>query len=211
MPIQALTLEEITSLIKPAASRGIQEIVLHHSWSPTTQQYRGLATWEAIRNYHMTERGWSDIGYHFGVGPDGSLWELRDYRKSGAHVLNRNQHTIGICMIGNFDSEDPTRSLAAAAHIVRVLLKRFGLTTSAIRFHSEFQDKTCPGTRVSLAAFRKEVAGTATPATPPKPAKTVAVKIIDHLTGKVVQTLQMVPEGDHVGDQGKLYVRVTPV
>jgi len=163
MPIKQMSLAQIKDFIKPPAPRGIEEVVLHHTWSPTIAQYRGQATWEGIRNYHVNENGWSDIGYHFGVGGESRerlLWKLRPVTKSGAHVLNRNQHTIGVGMIGNFDVEDPTLSVHAAAGLVRLLVDRFKLAAHNIRFHREFENKSCPGIRVSLAAFRELVMGT---------------------------------------------------
>ena len=41
-----------------------------------------------------------------------------------------------------------------------------------------------------------------------QPAATIPVKLINHATGAVKETLQMVPGGDHIADQGKLYVEV---
>lgn len=204
---QVKDLEELREVVKPVTKRGIQEVVVHHSWSPTAAQYKGKATWAAIRNYHMQERAWSDIGYHFGIGPDESIWMLRDYRRSGAHVLNRNAHTIGVAMVGNFDVEDPmANGLPVAAQVVRVLVDRFKLKPEHIRFHREFADKTCPGTRIALAAFRKLVMGTTATVPTPAPAKPMAIKVIHHPSGEVIETLQMVPGGNHIGDQGKIYV-----
>ena len=216
MAIRQITLDELSSLIIPAATRRIDEVVIHHSWSPTMQQYKGLATWTGIDRYHETGRGWTRrgpkgdelaIGYHWGIGADGSIWQLRDYRYSGCGVLNRNGHTLHICMIGNFDSEDPRKSMAAAAKVTWILLARFKLSTSAIRFHNEFASKTCPGTRVSLSEFRKLVAGTVTKPAMGAPAPTVPVQIVDHATGKVLAKYAMVEGGDHVSDQRKVYVK----
>lgn len=182
-------------------SRGIEEVVLHHTWSPSAAQYAGQATWDGIRRYHMAQRGWSDIGYHFGVGPDGSLWRLRPVNLSGAHVLNRNLHTVGVAIVGNFDVEDPmTHGLPAAAKVVAKLLQRFRLGPAAVRFHREFQDKTCPGTRVNQEVFRKMVKAEM------GEAKAQTVKLVDAKTGEVVGSLVLAPNGDHIADQGKLYV-----
>jgi hypothetical protein len=198
--IEQVTLEGLKQYLDSAkVTRGIQEVVLHHTWSPTAAQYRGKTTWDAIRKYHMEERGWSDIGYHFGVGPDRSIWKLRPVERSGAHVLNRNQHTVGVAMVGNFDVEDPmANGLPTAAQVVRVLVDRFELKLENVRFHREFQDKTCPGTKVDLGRFREMVGAAA--------ATTKTVKLVDVATGEVVATHQLAPGGDHVADQGKVYV-----
>ena len=212
MAIKQVTLGQLAEELKETkVTRGIQEVVLHHTWSPTAAQYRGQATWEAIRNYHVKERGWSDIGYHYGIGPDGTVWRLRPVTKSGAHVLNRNQHTVGVAMIGNFDVEDPMKNgLPVAAQVVRVLVDRFKLKPENIRFHREFANKICPGTRLDLANFRALVMdATVKPLVMP-PAKTTPVKIVNALSGKVIETVQMVPDGNHIADQKKLYVRGAP-
>jgi len=208
MAIEQTSLAELKAeLAKTKVTRGIREVVVHHTWSPTAAQYKGKPTWEAIRKYHMGERGWSDIGYHYGVAPDGTVWKLRPVTRSGAHVLSRNQHTVGVVLLGNFDEEDPARyGLSRMVELVRMLVERFKLTPAGIRFHREFQNKTCPGTRLDLAAFRKMVAA---PATPPagQPAQTRTILIVDHENGQEVGHFELVPNGDHIKDQGKVYVK----
>jgi len=190
-------------------TRGIREVVLHHTWRPTAREYQGEATWTAIRRYHMTQRGWSDIGYHFGIGPEGSIWKLRPVTRAGAHVLNRNEHTIGVVLVGDFDVEDPVvNGLAVAGQVVGVLLSHFRLGREAIRFHREFQNKTCPGRRLALESFRDLVLGS--PAGPAGRGPAQAVKVVDVATGAVVETLEVAPGGNHVADQGKVYVVSPP-
>ncbi|MEN6302309.1 MAG: peptidoglycan recognition family protein [Armatimonadia bacterium] len=208
MAIEQVSLAELKAeLAKTRVTRGIQEVVVHHTWSPTAVQYQGKATWEAIRRYHTGERGWSDIGYHYGVGPDGTLWKLRPVTRSGAHVLNRNQHTVGVVLLGNFDVEDPARcGLPRMVELVRMLVERFRLPPAGIRFHREFQNKTCPGTKLDLGAFRKMVAAPAA-AQPCQTAATRTIMIVDHETVQEVGRFELVANGDHIKDQGKVYVK----
>jgi len=167
MAIKQVTLSGLKQYLRNAPiTRRIDEVVGHHSWSPTTREYRGLPTWKGIDYYHgpggrgWTKRGGVWIGYHFGIGADGSIWLLRGIEYPGCHVLNRNGHSIGFCMIGNFDHDDPTPILPVAAQVTRAVCDRFELGASAVRFHREFQDKTCPGTRINLSEFRHLVMGT---------------------------------------------------
>lgn len=154
----AITREALGTYLRQApTSRTINEVVLHHTWSPTAAQYRGQSTWDAIRRYHVETNKWSDIGYHFGIGPDLSLWRLRPVEKVGAHVLGRNAHTIGLCVLGNYDAEDPAPVLPFAATVAADILRHYHLGPAAIRFHREFQNKSCPGTRIVLADFRQRV------------------------------------------------------
>jgi hypothetical protein len=208
LAIEQITLGQLADELKQTkVTRGVGEVVLHHTWSPTVAQYRGQATWTGIRNYHVHERGWSDIGYHYGIGPDSTVWKLRPATKSGAHVLNRNQHTIGVAMVGNFDVEDPERNgLEMAARVVGLLVARYQLKPENIRFHREFADKTCPGTRLDLAQFRLRVARVMEDEGAPAP-KTQTVRIVDYKTGKVTGSFELVAGGDHIADQRKVYVK----
>lgn len=149
--------QAVQTVANETCARRIDEVVIHHSWRPTSAQYRGEATIDAIRDYHVNTRGWSDIGYHWLVGPDGQVFQGRKMGRSGAHVLNRNAHTIGVCMIADFDAEDPQAwgGWDETLRLVRALLDRFKLPVGKIRFHREFQSKTCPGTRMDLTAFRE--------------------------------------------------------
>ena len=215
--IQELSLEELTAYLNSVrVPRGVREVVLHHTWSPTAAQYKGKATWEAIRQYHVNVRGWSDIGYHLGVGPDGTVWRLRPVARQGAHVLGRNEHTVGVAMVGNFDVEDPVENgLETAARVFGVVLGRFGLSLTAVRFHREFQQKTCPGLRIDLEGFRNMVAelGREPIKVVRLPDSTVIACRPEVISGVTRCDLRALAEAlgaqvtDHIKCQGKVYVR----
>jgi hypothetical protein len=224
MAIAQTTLAKLAEELKATrVTRGIQEVVLHHTWSPTAAQYRGRATWEGIDHNHRYVRGWDGgIGYHVGIARDGSIWLLRPITRSGAHVLNRNRHTVGVVLVGNFDVEDPMENgLSVAAQVVRVLVDRFKLKPEHIRFHREFQNKTCPGTKIDLGDFRRMVMGA-------NANETAALKVVVLPENKIVECRPEVDGGkvrcdlrplaeelgakvaDHIRDQGKVYVRRGP-
>lgn len=139
--------------------RRIDEVVVHHTWSPNASQYRGIETVRGVRNYHMGIRGWRDNGYHVMFAPDGSIFLCRPIQDQGAHTSGRNSHTIGVSFIANFDSDEPTKygGMQAGMLAVAALLDRFELGVDAIRFHREFENKTCPGLKLGIASFRREV------------------------------------------------------
>ena len=167
MAIRQLTdLDALKEYLAPPSLRDIDEIVLHHTWSPNTREYRGLSTWQGIDYYHQHTRGWhrrgpegdkDAIGYHLGLDPEDGIWKLRHYSYAGCGVLNRNRNNIHVALIGNFDDENPAPYLPVAARVVRVLCDRFNIAAGDIRFHREFADKSCPGTRIKLSAFRDMV------------------------------------------------------
>ena len=141
--------------IKP--TRGIREIVVHHTWSPDAAGYRGIETVRAVRRYHVEVRGWSDNGYHVMIGPNGAIFLCRPIERQGAHTAGRNAHSIGVSFIANFDRDEPGSyaGLRAGREVVAALLERFELGATAIRFHREFANKSCPGLMLGLGEFRR--------------------------------------------------------
>jgi len=143
-----------------AVPRRIDEVIVHHTWSPTAAQYAGISTVAGVRRYHMQVRGWSDNGYHVMVPPvRNEVFLCRPLARSGAHCLNHNTHSVGVSFIADFDKEDPQRygGMEEGVQVVAALCRRFGLPVSDVRFHREFADKSCPGTKMSLSWFRTRV------------------------------------------------------
>ena len=81
--------------------RYINEIIIHCAETKTNQSF----SIDTVRKWHIEERGWSDIGYHFYIQLDGTVWNGRPLEKSGAHCKNRNRSTIGICFEGGLNPD----------------------------------------------------------------------------------------------------------
>lgn len=143
--------------LQPA--RRVEEVIVHHTWAPTAAQYQGLPTIQGVRRYHMNVRGWSDNGYHVMIGPNGDIWLCRPLEREGAHCLGHNARSVGVAYVANFDTEDPRRygGLVTGQRVVAALLRRFGLGVEQVHFLRQFADKSCPGTKLDLATYRKEV------------------------------------------------------
>ena len=57
-----------------------------------------------IDSWHRKERHWKlGIGYHYVVRRDGTIEPGRPEEQIGAHCLNHNAHSIGICYEGGLD------------------------------------------------------------------------------------------------------------
>ncbi len=150
-------LREYLEKEKPFAE--IRQIILHHTYRPTTEQYRGLATIQGIWQYHTKTCGWSDIGYHLLVGPEGAIWLGRPIDREGAHAKGQNGDSIGISMIGDFDDEKlGEKQRLATAAALRALLERYELSANAINFHRDYSRKTCPGSKINKQEVRQWVA-----------------------------------------------------
>ena len=78
------------------AMRTITLLIIHCSATP-----QGVAAnFEDCRRDHIHHRGFRDIGYHFYLTRNGEIHRGRPLEKIGAHCLNHNRHSIGICYEG---------------------------------------------------------------------------------------------------------------
>jgi N-acetyl-anhydromuramyl-L-alanine amidase AmpD len=81
--------------------RFVDRIVIHCSATPPTMNI-GVNT---IRGWHVNERGWTDVGYHYVVLRNGSIQEGRDVHRTGSHAYGYNKTSIGVCYIGGVDKD----------------------------------------------------------------------------------------------------------
>lgn len=83
----------------------IRRIYIHHSAGPQT------ASIEAIRRFHVENRGFADIGYHALVRlRENGLWwayKGRPLDRVGAHVAGDNRRSLGLCLLGQYDPGSP--------------------------------------------------------------------------------------------------------
>lgn len=135
-------------------------IVIHHSGSD-------IDTLRSINKFHLEERKWDGIGYHFIIGngvktKDGKVEETFRYRelKDGAHALTPdlfyNKHAIGICMIGNFNESRPTeKQLISLQKLIMALKSNFNILNKNILVHKEVTATECPGKNFPTEILRK--------------------------------------------------------
>ena len=136
------------------AKHPVTEIFIHCTATPSDWQ-RGATTQdrvEAIRQMHIKERGWSDIGYHWLIDRDGTVLPGRPETQIGAHVAGHNSGTIGISLFGGLTSKahDPFMKnyTAAQADALRSMIEDIKMRTNikTIRGHNEVDGgKACPG------------------------------------------------------------------
>jgi hypothetical protein len=137
-------------------------IVIHHSATPT-----GGA--RAFDKMHKA-KGWDELGYHFVVGNGtdtgdgavevGARWTKQ---KWGAHAKTAdnqyNNFGIGICLVGNFDNERPTRAqMQNLSRLVAHLMKTYKVPAERVIGHGQTKATDCPGKNVHIADVRKMAA-----------------------------------------------------
>ena len=128
----------------------VEYLVIHHS-------QREKDSPRFIKKRHL-KRGWEDIGYHYVITKRGRLAKGRSKKYIGAHVKGHNRNSLGICLIGNFDKEFPTKKqLKKLIKFLKKLSKKYNIKNKNIVGHREFKGvtKTCPGKNIDLNKIRK--------------------------------------------------------
>lgn len=145
-----------------------QGIVIHHSALDSGSP-------ESIDRLHKN-RGFDGLGYHFVItnglgGLNGKVhvgyrWQRQE---KGAHCRVDendsnydsnywNEHTIGICLVGNFENTRPTRlQYDSLAKLVRFLQNRYHIPTRKLRGHGEIKATKCPGRNFSFWELKRRL------------------------------------------------------
>ena len=153
--------------------RSIHRIYIHCSDS-----HYGDA--EEIDKWHR-ERGWKGIGYNYvilgeaeiGTGYQPGFIQIgRDVEKTPAHVASDNTHSLGICIIGKFDTKSPLGNgidspgimtqIQSALILCAELILRLNLPVRQVIGHREVNlipgremtSKSCPGSKFDMDEFR---------------------------------------------------------
>ena len=100
--------------------RKITLIVIHCSAvrPDQTSSAAQIDTWHRQRGFHL------GIGYHYVVRRNGEIEAGRPEYMVGAHCLNHNSHSIGVCYEGGYDARGQpadTRTEAQKALLRRLL------------------------------------------------------------------------------------------
>jgi len=125
--------------------RAINKIVVHCS---ATREGHDIST-DTIRDWHVNDRGWSDIGYHYVVELDGKLVVGRNIAKVGAHTKGHNANSIGICYVGGVESDGTTpkdtRTDSQKLSILNLITVLKSMYPNATVYgHRDFSTKACP-------------------------------------------------------------------
>ncbi|WP_425637065.1 N-acetylmuramoyl-L-alanine amidase [Algoriphagus yeomjeoni] len=146
-------------------ARTIITIQQHHTWSPNYTHFNGRNHFDrqlAMKNHHVRNNGWSDIGQHFTTFPDGTIVTGRSLEATPACIFGANRDSICIEHLGNFDKDGDAMTNEhrdAIIQMTAVLCDKFRLpvNTFSIIYHHWFElstgkrnngtggNKSCPG------------------------------------------------------------------
>lgn len=123
------------------ARNEIRNIAIHHS--ATTS---GSA--EAFARYHVNQLDWPGVAYHYVINQDGTIDQCHDPEVVTYHVGNSNRRALGVCMVGDFRVQDPTKEQWNALYDLLVhLMSMLNVNANNVWGHQEFPGyswKPCP-------------------------------------------------------------------
>lgn len=159
-----LTNQELINYCKKLNwTRKFSELHIHHTYIPSHKDYNGkngIQIQENMKNYHVNTNGWTDIGQHLTLLPDG-LWVTgRDFNHDPASIYGRNKYGFAIEILGNFDKNNDKlegKQLQSIVEFLSFSLDYFKLDYSNIVFHREYDRKSCPGTGIDKSWFVEQV------------------------------------------------------
>lgn len=111
-------------------------IIIHHR--------AGDGDVKSIHQQHINQ-GWSGIGYHYYVRKDGSIYAGRPEYASGAHTVDYNSVSVGICFEGNFDQEVKMSAAQVKAGQELIAYLKGKYPSAQIKKHRDFNATACPG------------------------------------------------------------------
>lgn len=124
------------------------KIILHCTDSPNGQ----FVSVDTIRKWHL-KRGFTDIGYHIVIQPDGQVDRGRSLNQAGAHCEGENNNSIGVCLVGK-DKYTRRQWRALESTLDSLFITYNNIPHYALYCHSQFpsaqkQGKTCPNIEIN--------------------------------------------------------------
>jgi N-acetylmuramoyl-L-alanine amidase len=132
--------------------RRIDEVIVHCSASDREEDH----SVEAVRYLHMSQdpfiqwgdyethgKGMKAVAYHFIIDWEGVVHRCRPIHMVGAHCRGRNEHSIGVCLLGNKKFTEAQKE--SFKKLTLELITHFGLSLDDVVPHSKYSNsKTCP-------------------------------------------------------------------
>jgi hypothetical protein len=122
----------------------ITHITVHHSAAPANIPLVKIARYHVEDPSHQ----WPGIGYHFYIGPDGTIFQTNRLETVSYHVKYNNDYTVGICFAGNFNHAVPTPAqVNSGARLIAWLMQELDIPLENVKGHKEYPKNTtnCPG------------------------------------------------------------------
>jgi hypothetical protein len=142
----------------------VRWLVIHHS---------GTAVGNGVQ-FTLYHKDWSNTPYHFVIEPNGHIQWLQDLnipsynagfpsndpKTEYGDIINN--HAISVCMVGNFDEQQPSMAqLAGLDILIRYFQQKYNVAADHVLGHREClgANTRCPGANFQPDLVRQRLAG----------------------------------------------------
>lgn len=131
--------------------RKINKLIIHHSasfqeWQSLTDSVKMISRWHYKRLHFYPNKNGNYVAYHHIITQTWEIWNPRPIEEVGYHcwVWYHNIVSVGICLLGNFEHEKPTKEqLESLQRLIRLIRKWQGKHLP-IYWHKDFKNTKCP-------------------------------------------------------------------
>lgn len=129
----------------------IEAVVIHHTATDSrSTRIINIAKYHIEPGNHICEEGCPGISYHFMITHKGEIYQVNELETISYQCGGCNTSTVGICLIGDFDSETPTeKAIKAVAKTIKYVNRKVGRNL-AITAHYDYANKSCPGNNTNM-------------------------------------------------------------
>jgi len=120
-------------------SREIDRVFLHCSASDVPAH----DDVSVMRDWHVNDNGWSDVGYHYFIRKDGTVQEGRSLEKTPAAQKGHNTGTIAICCHGLKVEKFTQAQYSSVLELCREINRAYDAEVT-FHGHCEVSSKACP-------------------------------------------------------------------
>lgn len=138
-------------------TKSIKYITVHHS-AVESNISTGLARLISYARYHMNSRKWPAVGYHYGILPNGKIYQLVSENYVTFHD-SINFDSIGVVLSGHYGKQKPTiEMLQSLEFLLSHLQRKYKIAKENILTHSQRGKKACPGSSIEpyIREFNKK-------------------------------------------------------
>lgn len=129
-------------------TKDIYSIVIHHTETPNEAARLAKNRLQNIQSYHIREKKWGDIAYHYLIDPSGKIYEGRDSAFQGDSGTDYDLNgRLLICVLGSFTEQLPTApALDSLVQFVKAKAKNLHLDVKQhVTTHRDVASTDCPG------------------------------------------------------------------
>ncbi|MCD7034299.1 N-acetylmuramoyl-L-alanine amidase [Metabacillus sp. GX 13764] len=160
MGFEILTVDQLIDRIRKSGIK-FKISQFHHTYKPDHSDFNGknhLQLQQGMKDYHVNTRGWSDIGQHVTLMPDGKFVTGRPLNVTPAGITGFNTGSFMTETLGNFDKGHDKLEGAQLDSMLKLQHYMIYENGAQLMFHREHAPKSCPGTGLDKGEFLRQVA-----------------------------------------------------